>query len=249
MAETITLELISLHRAGTVPAFCSNRAVHKRPKFTAKAQSSPSPRTRHEAPGADPPIANRKNAGTVPAFCKKDHPNWPSRHLIPEGSKPLAGGKRSATTGGSRRDSRRRWSVGAGSHSTFDSATESAVDDGNPTAFPSPTARGLSPSFAQAPYRQIGQAISVPNSPQRRKVRQAQEPEKKLLVRFHLLQIEKTRGLSPRFFYLLLGCISQNAGYSQSPMQFRRPSNWQELQKLIMFSELQMLATRHSNPS
>ena len=44
-------------------------AVHKRPKFTAKEQRSPSPRTRQEAPGADPPIVNRPNAGTVPAFC------------------------------------------------------------------------------------------------------------------------------------------------------------------------------------
>ena len=63
-----------LARAGqqpreSTPAIPSNRAVHKRPKFTAKAQSSPSPRTRRKAPGADPPIANRKNAGTVPAFC------------------------------------------------------------------------------------------------------------------------------------------------------------------------------------
>ena len=49
--------------------------------------------------------------------------------------------------------------------------------------------------------------------------------------------------------HLLLGSISQNTGYSQSPMQFRRPSNWQELQKLIMFSELQMLAKRHTSPS
>ncbi len=53
------------HRAGTVPEFCSsaipsNRAVHKRPKFTAKAQSSPSPRTRKKAFGADPPIVNKK---------------------------------------------------------------------------------------------------------------------------------------------------------------------------------------------
>ena len=54
--------------SGTVPEFYSNRAIDKGPKFTAKAQSSPSPRTRKEAPGADPPIANRKNSGTVPEF-------------------------------------------------------------------------------------------------------------------------------------------------------------------------------------
>jgi hypothetical protein len=86
-----------------------------------------------------------KTRGLPPSFVTKTTRLGRPGHLIPEGSKPLAGGKRSATTGGSRRDSRRRWSVGAGSHSTFDSATESAVDDGNPTAFPSPTARGLSP--------------------------------------------------------------------------------------------------------
>jgi hypothetical protein len=63
---------------GTVPAFCSNRAVHKRPKFTAKAQSSPSPRTRKEVPGADPPIANRKNSGTVPSFVSGDLNKPPS---------------------------------------------------------------------------------------------------------------------------------------------------------------------------
>jgi hypothetical protein len=40
----------------------------KRPKFTAKARSSPSLRTRKEAPGADQSILNRQNAGTVPAF-------------------------------------------------------------------------------------------------------------------------------------------------------------------------------------
>jgi hypothetical protein len=72
--------LQSPHRAGDcprvscqqprepTPAIPSIRAIDKRPKFTAKAQSSPSPRTRREAPGADPPIANRKNSGTVPAF-------------------------------------------------------------------------------------------------------------------------------------------------------------------------------------
>ena len=41
--------------------------------FTAKTLRSPSPRTRQEAPGADPPIVHRQNtggnAGTVPAFC------------------------------------------------------------------------------------------------------------------------------------------------------------------------------------
>ena len=53
-----------------------------------------------------------------------------------------------------------------------------------------------------APYRQIGLSISVPNSPQRRKVRQVQELGKKLLVRIRLLRIDKTRGLSPSFVYL-----------------------------------------------
>jgi hypothetical protein len=50
---------------GTVPGgFVSD----KRPKFTAKARSSPSLRTRKEAPGAGQSILNRQNAGTVPAF-------------------------------------------------------------------------------------------------------------------------------------------------------------------------------------
>jgi hypothetical protein len=38
----------------------------QRPKFTAKARSSPSLGTRQEAPGADQPILNGKNAGNVP---------------------------------------------------------------------------------------------------------------------------------------------------------------------------------------
>ena len=161
MAETTTLELISPHRAGTVLSFVSNRAVNKGPKFTAKAPSSLSPRTRQKASQIHRKGAKfaksksqerrylvqirllliEKTRGLSPSFVKKTTRIGRPGHLIPEGSKPLAGGKRSATTGGSRRDSRRRWSVGAGSHSTFDSAAESAVDDGNPTAFPSPTAR------------------------------------------------------------------------------------------------------------
>jgi hypothetical protein len=109
MAETTTLELISPHRAGTVLSFVSNRAVNKGPKFTAKAPSSLSPRTRQKASqihrkgakfaksknqkkafGADPPIANRKNSGTVPEFCKKDHPNWPSRAPDPGGIEAIS---------------------------------------------------------------------------------------------------------------------------------------------------------------
>ncbi len=43
----------------------------KRPKFTAKARSSPSLRTRQEALGADQSIVNRKNAGTVPEVCQQ----------------------------------------------------------------------------------------------------------------------------------------------------------------------------------
>ena len=43
------------------------------------------------------------------------------------------------------------------------------------------------PVSQPAPYRQIGLSISVPNSPQRRKVRQVQELGKKLLVRISLL--------------------------------------------------------------
>jgi hypothetical protein len=43
----------------------------RRPKFTAKARSSPSLRTSQEAPGADQPNLNRKKAGTVPGFCLK----------------------------------------------------------------------------------------------------------------------------------------------------------------------------------
>jgi hypothetical protein len=172
-------------KRGDCPRVLSNRAVHKRLKFTAKAQSSPSPRTRKEAPGADPPIANRKNVGTVPEFCPKftakaqSSPSPRTRQEAPGADPPIANRKNSGTV----------------------------------------------PEFCQ-----------------------------KLLVRIRLLQIEKTWGLSPSSVgafrvLLLLGCISQNAGYSQSPMQFRRPSNWQELQKLIMFSEFQMLAKRHSNPS
>jgi len=38
----------------------------QRPKFTAKAQSSPRLRTRPEPPGADQPILNGKNAGNCP---------------------------------------------------------------------------------------------------------------------------------------------------------------------------------------
>jgi hypothetical protein len=45
----------------------------KRPKFTAKARSSPSLRTSQEAPGADQPNLNRKKAGTVPGFCFMCH--------------------------------------------------------------------------------------------------------------------------------------------------------------------------------
>ena len=41
----------------------------QRPKFTAKARSSQSFGTRQEAPGADQPILNGKNAGSVPEFC------------------------------------------------------------------------------------------------------------------------------------------------------------------------------------
>jgi hypothetical protein len=43
------------------------------------------------------------------------------------------------------------------------------------------------PMSQPAPSRQIGLSISVPNSPQRRKVRQVQELGKKLLVRISLL--------------------------------------------------------------
>ena len=41
----------------------------KRPKFTAKARSSPSLRTRQEASGAYKSIVNKKKPGTVPGFC------------------------------------------------------------------------------------------------------------------------------------------------------------------------------------
>jgi hypothetical protein len=41
----------------------------QRPKFTAKARSSPSLGARQEAPGADQPVLNGKNAGSVPEFC------------------------------------------------------------------------------------------------------------------------------------------------------------------------------------
>jgi hypothetical protein len=52
--------------AGTVREFFVS---DKRPKFTAKARSSPSLGTRQEAPGAEQPILNGKNAGTVPGLC------------------------------------------------------------------------------------------------------------------------------------------------------------------------------------
>jgi hypothetical protein len=41
----------------------------QRPKFTAKARSSPSLRTSKEAPGADQPILNGKKRGLSLGFC------------------------------------------------------------------------------------------------------------------------------------------------------------------------------------
>ena len=46
----------------------SEPGSNKRPKFTAKTRSSPSLRTRKEAPGADQPILNGENEGTVTGF-------------------------------------------------------------------------------------------------------------------------------------------------------------------------------------
>jgi len=54
--------------------------------------------------------------------------------------------------------------------------------------------RGLSPRFAQ-----IGQSISVPNSPQRRKVRQVQEPGKKLFGADPPIVNRKNAGSVPSF--------------------------------------------------
>ena len=180
------------------PAIPSNRAFHKRPRFTAKAQSSPSPRTRKEVPGADPPIANRKNSGTVPSFVSGDLNKPPSSSV---------------------------WA-------------RTSQQPRLPTpAIPSNRAVHKLPKFtAKAP--------SSPSPRTRRKAPGADPP----------IANRQNAGTVPAFcrrvsYHLLLGCISQNAGYSQSPMHFRRPSNWQELQKLIMFSEFQMLAKRHSSPS
>jgi hypothetical protein len=49
----------------------------KRPKFTAKARSSLSLRTRQEDRGADQSILNRQNAGTVTGFCFMCHLSSP----------------------------------------------------------------------------------------------------------------------------------------------------------------------------
>ena len=78
--------------------------------------------------------------------------------------------------------------------------------------------RGLSPRFAQ-----IGQSISVPNSPQRRKVRQVQEPGKKLLVRSSLLRIEKTRGLPPSFAQIGLSISVPNSPQRRKVRQVQEP--------------------------
>jgi hypothetical protein len=51
----------------------------KRPKFTAKTRSSPSLRTRKEAPGAGQPIVNRKNGGTVPGFLFSNRVSQPAQ--------------------------------------------------------------------------------------------------------------------------------------------------------------------------
>jgi hypothetical protein len=64
---------------------------------------------------------------------------------IPEGSKPLAGGKRSATSGGCCRKRRKRgFHDGAEPLKTFDFGIDPAVNDGKNQAFRHPTARGLS---------------------------------------------------------------------------------------------------------
>jgi hypothetical protein len=55
-------------KRGDCPGFF---VTDKRPKFTAKARSSPSLRTSQEAPGADQSILNRQNAGTVPEVCQQ----------------------------------------------------------------------------------------------------------------------------------------------------------------------------------
>ena len=69
---------------------------------------------------------------------------------IPEGSEPLAGGKRSATSGGRCRKRRKRgFHVGAEPFKTFDFAIDSAASDGKKRAFRHPIARGLSPVSRQ----------------------------------------------------------------------------------------------------
>jgi hypothetical protein len=59
------LRLSGSRKRGDCPGFF---VTDKRPKFTAKARSSPSLRTRQEAPGADQPILNGENEGTVTGF-------------------------------------------------------------------------------------------------------------------------------------------------------------------------------------
>jgi len=60
----------------------SEPGSNKRPKFTAKARSSPSLRTRQEAPGADQPILNGENEGTVTGFCYRSRNALLDRSLV-----------------------------------------------------------------------------------------------------------------------------------------------------------------------
>jgi hypothetical protein len=76
---------------------------------------------------------------------------------------------------------------------------------------------------------QIGLSISVPNSPQRRKVRQVQEPAKKLLVQIRLLRTEKTRGLSPSFVTLNQNRKGREFGGESVSHQSVRVKSWMAL--------------------
>ena len=80
-----------------------------RPKFTAKARSSQSLRTRQEAPGADQPILNGKNAELSPGFVSDQRPKFTAkarssqslrtRKKAPGADQPILNGKNADSPG------------------------------------------------------------------------------------------------------------------------------------------------------
>jgi hypothetical protein len=75
---------------------------------------------------------------------------------IPEGSKPLAGGKRSATSGGGCRKRRKRGlHDGAKPFKSFDFAIDSAASDGNKASIPLPHREGTVPGFMSSPVSRL----------------------------------------------------------------------------------------------